>query len=128
LSKVVSAGRPVSGSWSGGKGERAGLLGRPALIKTLRHSLRFAQQFFAGGQAAAALTHILEIFEFALAIVLLMGSMLHAAIGAFLGRPLGIAQVPGFCRHGPTGLTDKRFLLHGSLLIYISGYTKSNPD
>jgi hypothetical protein len=52
--------------------------------------------------------------------------MLHATIGAFLGRPLRIAQVPGFCRHGPTGLTDIRFLFHGSLLVYTSGYPKSN--
>jgi hypothetical protein len=91
-----------------------------------RDSLGFAQQIFAGGQAAAALTDILEIFEFALAIVLLVGSMLHATIGAFLGRPFGITQVPGFCRHGPAGFTNKRFLFHGSLLVFTSGYPKSN--
>jgi hypothetical protein len=107
-----------------GKRKRAGSAGRPALFEALRYSLGFAEQFFAGGQAAAALTDILEIFEFALAIVLLVGSMLHATIGAFLRRTLGIAQVPGFCRHGPAGLTDKRFLFHGSLLMYTSDILK----
>jgi hypothetical protein len=102
--------------------------GRPALIEALRDSLGLAQQLIAGGQTAAVLTDILEIFKFALAIVLLMGGMLETAVGALLGRPLGIAQVPGLRRHGPAGFTDKRFLFHGSLLVYTSGYTKSNPD
>jgi hypothetical protein len=123
LGKDVTAGMPVS--WSGGKGEK-GRVGSPPGPRGTRsrHAFGLAEQLFAGGQAATVLTDILEIFKLALAIVFLVGSMLHAAIGAFHRRSFGIAQVPGFCRHGPAGFTDKRFLFHGSLLVDTSGYTK----
>jgi hypothetical protein len=94
-----------------------GWLGDRPLWNGSRDAFGLAQQFFAAGQAATVLTHILEIFKLALAIMFLMGSMLETAVGAFLGRPLGIAQVPWFFRHGPAGLTDKRFLFHKSLLV-----------
>jgi hypothetical protein len=49
------------------------LAGHPAaLIEALRDSHGFTQQIFAAGQAATVLTHILEIFKLALAIVFLM--------------------------------------------------------
>jgi hypothetical protein len=51
----------------------------------------FAEEFFAGGQAAAALADILEVFEFALAKMLLKGIMLNAAVTAFIDLALRIA-------------------------------------
>jgi hypothetical protein len=88
--------------------------------------LGIAEEVLAGGQASAFFTDKLEVFHLPFAIMLLVGSMLHATIGAFHTRSLGIAQVPGFFRHGPAGLTDISFLFHGFLLVYTSGYTKSN--
>jgi hypothetical protein len=70
-----------------------------------------AEEFFAGGQAAAALADILEVFEFALAIMLFMGFRKFPTIAA-RRLPLGITEMPGLFRHGSAGGTDIGLLFH----------------
>jgi hypothetical protein len=73
--------------------------------------LGFAEKVFAGGQAAAALADIIEVFEFALAIMLFMGFRKFATIAASR-LPLGITEMPGLFRHGSAGGTDMALLFH----------------
>jgi len=87
--------------------------------------LGIAQEFFAGGQAAAFFTNVLEVFQLALAIMLFVGAMLEAAVGTFHSRSLGIAQVPRLFRHGPAGGTDISFLFHDFLLTNEWGFSIS---
>jgi hypothetical protein len=76
------------------------------------HFLGIAEEFFAGGQAAAALADILDIFELSLAVMLFVDLMGVAAIAARHGFALRITQVPGLLRQSPAGLTDISLLFH----------------
>jgi hypothetical protein len=72
----------------------------------------FAQKVGVGGQPAAALAGVFDIFQFTLAEVLFVRGVLQAAIIAFPGLPLGVAQMARLLGQGAARLTDINPLCH----------------
>jgi hypothetical protein len=84
------------------------------------HLLGLAEELGAGGQPSAVFADVFDILKFPFAKMLFVNFVFFAAIFAGQRLPLGIAQVSGFFRQGPTGGADiglrMALFSHGFLL------------